>query len=204
LSFSISAMRAPVRLVGGTSEGAGRGGSAGHGSRFSLHLTPCAAEPPRPAPSLVPPTSLTGARIALIEPAGAAVEVEVGDDDVGAPGRAEEPHQAQVIAGANAFAARDHLSLVRLLGTTWSPDVVVADFHLDGGQRAARTRASTSAEWSAVVMTAGMSWPWTARSQAAQPRLNRAPARPGNVSKRCLSRPALPARSRLPAVSISP
>ncbi|MGX7705349.1 ATP-binding response regulator [Methylobacterium sp. Gmos1] len=142
----------------------------GHGSRFSLHLNPCAPEPPRPAPSLVPPTSLTGARIALIENDKAALEA-----------------LARLFHGwdANAFAARDHLSLVRLLGTTWSPDVVVADFHLDGGACGLDTvewlRSVHGHHIPAVITTADHSSEVEARVRAARCELVHKPLKPAQL-----------------------
>jgi len=141
-----------------------------HGSRFSLHLPPCAPELPRPAPSLVPPTSLTGARIALIENDKAALEA-----------------LARLFHGwdANAFAARDHLSLVRLLGTTWSPDVVVADFHLDGGACGLDTvewlRSVHGHDIPAVITTADHSSEVEARVRAARCELVHKPLKPAQL-----------------------
>ncbi|WP_082984948.1 ATP-binding response regulator [Methylobacterium platani] len=142
----------------------------GHGSRFSLHLAPCAPEPTRPTPSLVPPTSLTGARIALIENDKAALEA-----------------LARLFHGwdANAFAARDHLSLVRLLGTTWCPDVVVADFHLDGGACGLDTvewlRSVHGHDIPAVITTADHSSEVEARVRAARCELVHKPLKPAQL-----------------------
>lgn len=142
----------------------------GHGSRFSLHLTPCAPEPPRPVPSLAVPTSLTGARIALIENDKAALEA-----------------LARLFHGwdANAFAARDHLSLVRLLGTTWSPDVIVADFHLDGGACGLDTvewlRSVHGHDIPAVITTADHSSEVEARVRAARCELVHKPLKPAQL-----------------------
>ncbi|GJD98263.1 hybrid sensor histidine kinase/response regulator [Methylobacterium isbiliense] len=91
----------------------------GHGSRFTLMLPQAAPEAPRPVQPVVLPTSLTGARIAVIENDRGALE---------ALARLFQHWDAY------ALAARDHLSLMRLMpGSTWVPDVIIADYHLDGG-----------------------------------------------------------------------
>jgi signal transduction histidine kinase len=167
LGLGLSIVRRSAQALG---HGLSLESRVGHGSRFSLHLTPCAAEPPRPAPSLVPPTSLTGARIALIENDKPALEA-----------------LARLFHGwdANAFAARDHLSLVRLLGTTWSPDVVVADFHLDGGacglDTVAWLRAVHGHDIPAVITTADHSAEVEARVRAARCELVHKPLKPAQL-----------------------
>ncbi len=118
----------------------------------------------------MPPTSLTGARIALIENDKPALEA-----------------LARLFHGwdANAFAARDHLSLVRLLGTTWSPDVVVADFHLDGGacglDTVAWLRAVHGHDIPAVITTADHSAEVEARVRAARCELVHKPLKPAQL-----------------------
>ncbi|WP_128566089.1 hybrid sensor histidine kinase/response regulator [Methylobacterium crusticola] len=143
----------------------------GHGSRFSLHLPACAPEPPRPAPALALPTSLTGARIALIENDKAALEA-----------------LARLFHGwdAHAFAARDHLSLVRLLpGSTWSPDVIVADYHLDGGacglDTVAWLRAVHGHDIPAIVTTADHSAEVEAHVRATGCELVHKPIKPAQL-----------------------
>ncbi|ACL59071.1 hybrid sensor histidine kinase/response regulator [Methylobacterium nodulans] len=142
----------------------------GHGSRFTLMLPRARAEAPRPVQPLALPTSLTGARIAVIENDRAALEA-----------------LARLFQNwdAHALAARDHLSLMRLTGSTWSPDVIIADYHLDGGACGLDTvtwlRTVHGGDIPAVVTTADHSPEVEAHVRAAGCELVHKPIKPGQL-----------------------
>ncbi|WP_298964750.1 hybrid sensor histidine kinase/response regulator [uncultured Methylobacterium sp.] len=168
LGLGLSIVRRSVSALGHSLALASR---VGHGSRFSLSLPACAPEPPRPPVALALPSSLAGARIAVIENDRAALE---------ALARLFQRWDAY------ALAARDHLSLVRLMpGSTWGPDAIIADYHLEGGacglDTVAWLRAVHGHDIPAIVTTADHSAEVEAAVRAAGCELVHKPIKPGQL-----------------------
>lgn len=147
----------------------------GRGSRFTIVAPLAHAEQPRPAESVLVETwarasDLTGRRVLLVE----------NDPDV-----LEATRWLLIQWGANVIATRDLAAIREKLAAAPAPDVIVADYHLDGGedglQAVALARSLMRSEIPSVVVTADQSAETTELVRAAGCELLRKPVKPAQL-----------------------